>query len=217
MVSHMIDTTLIQYIEEAILPRYDHHDAAHRRDHALSVIERSLTFAERYGADRAMAYTIAAYHDIGLVDGREHHHTASKRILLADARLREWFCEEQIATMGDAVEDHRASADHAPRTIYGAIVAEADRMIIPEVIIRRTIQYTLANHSTLNSEEGYERMIEHLNEKYNYGGYLRLWLEESDNAAQLEALRQIIADKAQLRAIYDTIYAEEIAKQRDDK
>ena len=90
-------------------------------------------------------------------------------------------------------------------------------MIIPEVIIRRTIQYTLANHSTLNSEEGYERMIEHLNEKYNYGGYLRLWLEESDNAAQLEALRQIIADKAQLRAIYDTIYAEEIAKQRDDK
>lgn len=207
-----INPELRSYIEREILPRYDHHDAAHRRDHALSVIERSMTLAERYNADEAMAYTIAAYHDTGLVEGREYHHTASKRILLADNELRRWFTEEEIATMGDAVEDHRASAKCAPRTIYGCIVAEADRQIVPEVIIRRTIQYTLANHPELDREQGYDRMTEHLDAKYNYGGYLRLWLEESDNSVQLERLRQIIADKALLRSLYDKIYDEEQAK-----
>lgn len=205
----MIDARLRRYVEEEILPRYDKHDAAHRRDHALSVIEQSLALAKQFDVDENMVYAIAAYHDTGLEFGREHHHTESKRIVLEDEHLREWFSKEQIATMGDAVEDHRASSKQPPRTIYGRIVAEADRIIVPKSIIRRTIQYTLANHPHLNREEGYERMVEHLNEKYNYGGYLRLWIEESANGKRLEELRQLIADKEALRAIYDTIYTEE--------
>ena len=110
--------------------------------------------------------------------------------------------------MGDAAEDHRASAKSEPRTIYGRIVAEADRVIIPESIIRRTIQYTLANYPTLGREEGYERMVEHLNEKYNYGGYLRLWIAESENSRRLEELRQLIAQPEALRQTYDKIYDE---------
>ena len=208
----MINRELQEYIEREILPRYDLHDAAHRRDHAMSVIERSLALAERYKVDSNMADAIAAYHDTGLIEGRENHHTASKRILLADGYLTQWFTPEQIATMGDAVEDHRASSQSAPRTIYGCIVAEADRQIIPEVIIRRTIQYTLANCPTLDREQGYARMVEHLDKKYNYGGYLRLWLEESENSCQLERLRQIIANREQLRRLYDAIYDEETTK-----
>lgn len=205
----MIDARLRRYVEEEILPRYDKHDAAHRRDHALTVIEQSLSLAKQFDVDENMVYAIAAYHDTGLEFGREHHHTESKRIVLEDEHLREWFSEEQIATMGDAVEDHRASSKQPPRTIYGRIVAEADRIIVPKSIIRRTIQYTLANHPHLNREEGYERMVEHLNEKYNYGGYLRLWIEESANGKRLEELRQLIADKGTLRTLYDSIYTEE--------
>ena len=119
---------------------------------------------------------------------------------------------EQIAIMADAVEDHRASSKSAPRTIYGRIVAEADRVIIPESIIRRTIQFTLTNHPTLDKEEGYERLLEHLKEKYDYGGYLKLWIKESENARRLEELRQIIANKELLRSIYERIYREETTK-----
>ena len=158
-----------------------------------------------------MAYTIAAYHDTGLQYGRESHHTYSKQILLGDATLRRWFSEEQIATMADAAEDHRASSKSEPRTIYGRIVAEADRLIEPHSIVRRTIQYTLANHPHLNREEGYERLVEHLHEKYDYGGYLRLWIEESENGERLEQLRQLIANKEALRSVYDKIYDELIA------
>lgn len=208
----MVNRELQQYIEEHILPRYNKHDAAHRRNHADTVISQSLALARNYDVDMNMVYAIAAYHDTGIIHGREQHHTESKRILLEDRELMHWFTPEQRAIMGDAVEDHRASSKSEPRTIYGRIVAEADRIIEPRSIIRRTVQYTLTHHPELGREEGYERMVEHLNEKYNYGGYLRLWIAESENAKRLEELRQIIANKSLLRTIYDEIYNEETTK-----
>lgn len=204
----MIRQEIIDYVEREIIPRYDGFDAAHRRDHVLTVIKQSMEFAKQYEVNPEMAYVIAAYHDTGLCEGRENHHRASREIILGDTMLSKWFTQEEIATMGDAAEDHRASSKSEPRTIYGRIVAEADRVIIPESIIRRTIQYTLANYPTLGREEGYERMVEHLNEKYNYGGYLRLWIAESENARRLEELRQLIAQPEALRQTYDKIYDE---------
>lgn len=204
----MIREELKAYIEREILSRYDSFDAAHRRDHADVVVNRSVELAERLGADVEMAYVIAAYHDTGLAVGREVHHMESKRILLADSVLRRWFTEEDIATMGDAVEDHRASSKQPPRTIYGRIVAEADRLIEPRTILRRTVQFTLTHHPDLDKEEGYARLVEHMREKYDYGGYLRLWIDESENAQRLEELRRIIADKDLLRRLYEEIYSE---------
>ena len=204
----MVRPETVEYVEREILTRYDGFDAAHRRDHADVVVSRSIALAERLGADVEMAYVIAAYHDTGLAVGRDVHHTESKRILLEDKELKRWFMAEDIATMGDAVEDHRASSKQPPRTIYGRIVAEADRLIVPHSIIRRTIQFTLTHHPDLDIEEGYERLLEHMREKYDYGGYLRLWIEESDNAQRLEELRKIIADKPTLRRLYDEIYAD---------
>lgn len=205
----MIRREIVEYVEREILPRYEGFDAAHRRDHADVVVERSIALAERLGARVEMAYVVAAYHDTGLAVGRDVHHTESKRILLEDSALRQWFTQEEIVTMADAVEDHRASSKQPPRTIYGRIVAEADRLIEPRTILRRTVQFTLTHHPDLDREEGYERLLEHMREKYDYGGYLKLWVEESDNAQRLEELRRIIADRALLRRLYDEIYDEE--------
>jgi uncharacterized protein len=208
----MLRDEIKAYIESEILPRYDGFDAAHRRDHADMVISRSVELAERLGVDVEMAYIIAAYHDTGLAVGRDVHHTESKRILLEDSALREWFSAKDIATMADAVEDHRASSKQPPRTLYGRIVAEADRLIEPRTILRRTVQFTLTHHPELDREEGYERLVEHMREKYDYGGYLRLWIEESDNAQRLEELRRIIADKPLLRRLYEEIYDELVVR-----
>lgn len=209
----MIREEIKEYVEREIIPRYDNFDAAHRRDHVMSVIEASLRYAKIYDVDEEMAYVIAAYHDTGLTHGREQHHSFSKQIILNDGELSKWFTAEQIATIADAAEDHRASSKHEPRTIYGRIVAEADRVIDTETIIRRTIQFTLAHNPTLSREEGYDRMVEHLSEKYDYGGYLRLWLPESDNAQRLEHLRQTIANRPLLHTLYTRIYTEEIEHQ----
>ena len=205
----MIREDLRRYIEQEILPLYDSFDRGHRRDHAHQVIERSAQIAEALEVDAEMVYAIAAYHDTGLRFGRENHHSDSARIILADKELRRWFTEEQIETIAQAAEDHRASAARAPRTIYGRIVAEADRLIIPELIIRRTVQYSLANFPVLDREGHWLRSQEHLHEKYDEGGYLRLWIEGSDNAERLKRLREIIANKEQLREIFDKIFNEE--------
>ena len=205
----MIREDLRRYIEHEILPLYDSFDRGHRRDHAHQVIERSAQIAEAFEVDAEMVYAIAAYHDTGLRFGRENHHSDSARIILADKELQRWFTEEQIETIAQAAEDHRASAARAPRSIYGRIVAEADRLIIPELIIRRTVQYSLANFPALDREGHWLRSQEHLHEKYDEGGYLRLWIEGSDNAERLKRLREIIADKEQLREIFDKIFNEE--------
>ena len=199
------------YIEREILPRYDSFDAAHRRDHAEMVIRQSLELAEQTGADAEMAYVIAAYHDTGLCEGREQHHLVSGRIIRADQNLLRWFSPEQIETMACAAEDHRASTDHAPRTLYGRIVAEADRFIDPETIVRRTVQFGLEHYPELDKAGHYERTLQHLHEKYGRNGYLKLWFTDSPNAQRLELLRQIIDDEPQLRRLFDE-YWENIIK-----
>ena len=198
--------TLRQYIETEIIPRYDSFDAAHRRDHVEYVIAQSLKLAEHYDVDRDMVYAIAAYHDTGLAVDRKTHHLESGRIIRSDQCLRQWFDEDQIETMARAVEDHRASSDHEPRSIYGKIVAEADRQINVETIIRRTVQYGLSHYPDLDKEGQWDRTLEHLLEKYAEGGYLRLWIPESPNAARLKELQELIKDRQALREYYDEIY-----------
>lgn len=201
-----ISTTLIAYIEQDILPRYDHFDAAHQRNHAEEVIERSLALARHYDVNEDMVYTLAAYHDTGLCEGRDTHHLVSGRIIREDQRLREWFDEDQIETMAQAAEDHRASSGHEPRSIYGKIVAEADRLISPKKVILRTIQFGLDHHPELDKEGQYQRFKAHLLEKYSDTGYLKLWLPESDNAPRLEALRETIRDEGKLREAFEAAY-----------
>ncbi len=195
-----------KYIEENIIPRYDSFDAAHRRDHVRYVISQSLELARYYDVNEDMVYAIAAYHDTGLEVDRKTHHLESGRIVRQDYKLRQWFTPEQIEVMAQAVEDHRASSDHQPRSIYGKIVAEADRQIDEETIIRRTIQYGLSHYPELDREGHWERTLEHLLEKYAEGGYLRLWIPESPNAARLRELQEKIKDRQALRALFETIY-----------
>lgn len=204
-----IPAELADYLAGEILPRYASFDRGHGTDHALAVAARSLDLAIGLGADPATALAVALYHDTGLAYGRERHHLDSGRILAADATLRRWFTPERIDTMREAAEDHRASSERAPRSLYGRIVAEADRQIDPATILRRTIQYGLAHTPQLDREGQWERCVGHLTDKYAEGGYLRLWIAESDNARQLEALRRLIGDRAQLRALFDRIYEAE--------
>ena len=198
-----------EYIEQEILPRYTDFDRAHSIDHARTVIAESLALAAHYKVDQRMLYIAAAYHDLGLCEGREFHHIASGKIIRADERLRQWFSEEQIEIIACAAEDHRASSKHEPRSIYGRIVAEADRVIDPEITLRRTVQYGLNNYSQLDNEGQFARFCAHLQEKYAEGGYLRLWIPESKNSKRLAELRRIISSPKQLKEIFDRLLAEE--------
>ncbi len=204
-----MENSLQEYIETEIIPRYASFDRAHGIDHAKTVIAESLRLAEYYPVDRTMVLAAAAYHDLGLCEGRPTHHTASGRIVREDLRLRQWFDAEHIEIIACAAEDHRASAGHSPRSIYGRIVAEADRVIDTDTTLRRTVQYGLANYPQYGPEEHFRRFRAHLHEKYAEGGYLQLYIPESDNRVRLAELRRVIADKQALRSAFDRIYREE--------
>lgn len=200
---------LVEFVETQILPQYAAFDKAHNMEHVTTVIRRSLDLAGKIGADLNMAYVIAAYHDLGLSGPRAVHHITSGKILMQDARLKRWFSQEQLRIMKEAVEDHRASASRAPRSIYGKIVAEADRNIEPETVIRRTIQYGLSNYPQLNTEGHWQRFMEHMNEKYSTNGYIKLWIQGSENEVKLNELRRLIAEPDKMRPVFDSIFAEE--------
>lgn len=206
-----MDSSLTFFLEEAIIPRYAAFDKAHREDHARAVVARALELAAFYPVKKELVYAAAACHDLGLAVDRKTHHLHSGRIIREMQELRRWFTPEEIETIAQAAEDHRASSDHAPRSLYGRIVAEADRLIVPEQIIRRTVQYGLANYPQLEKEGHWQRTLDHLHEKYYYGGYLQLWIPESPNAEKLEQLRRIISDEDALRDIFETIWKEETA------
>ncbi len=208
MIDNNVSLDLMEFVETQILPRYAAFDQAHRLGHVNQVIKQSLDLAKKIGADINMAYVTAAYHDLGLEGPRAIHHLTSGKILQADKRLKRWFSEEQIKIMKEAVEDHRASASHAPRSIYGKIVAEADRELEPETVFRRTILYGIDHYPEKTKEEQWERFTEHLKNKYSNTGYIKLWISGGENEKRLKEIREILANPKMLRSTFERIFNE---------
>ena len=194
----MVTAEIDNYIYKVIVPQYARFDSAHKEDHALTVINQAMKLLDNmpieYGpVDREVLKMAAACHDLGLINGRDRHHLDSGEIIRNDANLRQWFSEDEVELIAQAAEDHRASGTSEPRSLYGKLVAEADRVIDGATIIRRTIQFGFKHYPGLDREAHIERAVSHLKEKYGRGGYLKLWIPWSDNASRLHALQDIIA------------------------
>ena len=205
-----VSRSLQQYVTGNILPRYDGYDKAHSRRHIQSVIDQSMEIfrklsagqmdgGRRYELNPDMAYVIAAYHDIGICEGRESHHLVSGRMLEADTALCRWFSQEQIRVMREAVEDHRSSNKSWPRSIYGRIVSEADKVIDFDTVFSRAILYARANYPEMTDEEIFRKSYGHLLDKYGDGGYMRLQFSDSPNAVRLADLREKLRDEELMR------------------
>lgn len=207
MLASNVSLDLMEFVEKNILPRYAAFDKAHNLTHINRVISRSLELASKIGADADMAYAIAAYHDLGLEGPRAVHHLTSGKILAADQRLQKWFTNEQLKIMKEAVEDHRASTSHTPRSLYGKIVAEADRDLEPSIVFRRIIEYGIDHYPEKNKEEQWQRFLSHMENKYSSHGYIRLWLPNSPNEQNLKRIRELISAPQLLREEFDRIYA----------
>lgn len=199
----------MSFVEREILPRYNAFGKSHGLQHVQHVIKNSLELVPLTGADINMVYVIAAYHDLGMEGPRAIHHITGGKILQSDARLRRWFTPEQIKIMKEAVEDHRASSSRQPRSIYGKIVAEADRDLDPDTVFTRAIQYGLENYPEKNGEEQWKRFRQHMNEKYSASGYVRLWIPNSPNSQRLRTIQNIIEDTVKLREVFERIYSRE--------
>lgn len=191
-----LNEELVEYIKNEIFPLYDRNEFAHGINHIKTVIRRSLELADGYDVDFNIVYTVAAYHDLGHFIDRKRHEIISAEIFMKDENIKRWFSDEQRLVIKEAIEDHRASCNHVPRTIYGKIVSTADRTIVDmDNTIKRSYTYGKKNYIGLSEEEQFERVYEHLVEKYGENGYAKVYLEDKEFDEAVSKLRQALENR----------------------
>lgn len=191
-----LNEELVEYIEKKIFPLYDRNEFAHGINHIKTVIRRSLELADGYDVDFNIVYTVAAYHDLGHFIDRKRHEIISAEIFMKDENIKRWFSDEQRLVIKEAIEDHRASCNHVPRTIYGKIVSTADRTIVDiDNTIKRSYTYGKKNYIGLSEEEQFDKVYEHLVEKYGERGYAKVYLKEKEFDEAVSKLRQALENR----------------------
>ena len=194
---NLIDNNLRKYIEETVLPQYNKNEQAHGIEHIKYVIRRSFELIEQNSleVDNNKVYVIAAYHDIGHYIDPKKHEIVSAEIMSKDEKLKQFFKEEDLLIIKQAIEDHRASSDHEPRSIYGKIVSSADRNNTVEQCLERSYYYGKRLDPSATDKELYERAFKHLNLKFGVGGYAKFFLKDKEYENFLESIRKILKDK----------------------
>lgn len=201
----MINEELKKYITEYIFPSYRKNDLGHNLEHIEYVIKRSLEFAKQVNdINYDMVYTIASYHDIGHYIDAKNHEKVSSEMLLADKKLKDFFSDEQIKIMADAVYDHRASLEGEPRNIYGKIVSSADRNVILDVVLRRTYEYRINHNPESTLEEIIEDSRQHIINKFGINGYAnkKMYFEDIDYQKYLKDCEKILENEKEFNKIY---------------
>lgn len=191
-----INNDLKNYIEENIFPEYSKNEPAHNIKHIKYVINRSFEFADTIpDINYDMVYTIAAYHDIGYCIDSKKHEIISGEIMSRDENLKKFFSNEQLKIIKEAIEDHRASSNHEPRSIYGKIVSTADRNNTVEACLRRSYTYGRKLEPGSTDEELFERAYKCLNMKFGENGYAKFFFKDENYEKFLKEIRELLSDK----------------------
>ena len=192
-----INEELKKYIEQNVLLEYNKNEKAHGIEHINYVIRRSFELIKQNNleVDYNKVYVIAAYHDIGHYIDPKKHEIISAKIMSEDNNLKQYFSNEDLIIIKEAIEDHRASADHEPRSIYGKIVSSADRNNTIEQCLERSYYYGKRLNPEFTDRELYERAFKHLNLKFGVGGYAKFFLKDKEYEKFLEDIRKILKDK----------------------
>ena len=191
-----MNNALIEYIEKNVFPLYSRNEEGHGINHIKTVIRRSLELSKDLDVDEDIVYTVAAYHDLGHYIDRKTHEIISAQMFMEDEKIKEFFTEEERVIIKEAIEDHRASADHEPRSIYGKIVSSADRTISDvETSIRRAYSYGLKNYPEISYEQRIERVYSHLKEKYGEDGYAKNYIIDKEYEESIKKFREALSNK----------------------
>lgn len=198
-----VNSEIVNYVETEILPKYSGL-GGHTDKHIRQVIKRSLKFYQQApDLNIDMVYIIAAYHDLGRLIDNETHNIESAKMLCKDKFIKELFSPEEIDTMAEAVEDHRASLKCEPRSIYGKLVSSADRNTNIDDMLSRVYDY----HKHLNPEMKESKIVEgarrHLREKYSPDGYAakKMYFDDPDFTEVLTKVEEITRDSEEFAKV----------------
>ncbi len=182
--AELINKFLLNYLQDTILPEYSKNDSGHGIEHIDYVINRCFKFAEQFeGIDYDVLYTSAVFHDIAHHIDKKNHEKLSAEVFQNDVIMKKLFNNEQLILIKEAIEDHRASSETEPRSVYGKILSSADRSTDVDDFLRRTHAYTLKHQPDSTLQEQLDRAYTHTSEKYGSEGYAKHYVydEEYEN------------------------------------
>lgn len=208
-----IDIKVKEYIEQNVFPEYEKNEQGHGINHIEYVIKRSFELIKQneLEVDSNMVYVIAAYHDIGHHIDRKNHEKISADIMCQDKNLNDFFSIEQLIVIKEAIEDHRASSENEPRSIYGKIVSSADRNNTVEQCLERTYSYGKKHEPGASDKELYERSFEALNRKFGYNGYAKFYFKDEQYENFLKDIRKLLENKENFCKVQER-YIKEVLK-----
>jgi len=182
MKNNFIRRDLLKYINENVKSKYRNFDKAHNISHYNFVTNNCLEYGKElinkgYEVNLEIAYVVGAYHDVGIINGREGHAKSSSIIVRNDLKLKEFYDNETIEIIAQAVEDHSSHLEYEPRSIYGKIVGDADRNNSLYLVFSRPVKYGLKNEKQYDRETQINRVYEFVNNKFGRNGYVKYWLD----------------------------------------
>ncbi len=192
---------LKKYILSDIKSKYKTFDKGHNISHYNFVTKNCVNYGKQLISqgieiDLDIAYIVGAYHDIGIMYGRENHALSSGKIVRQDKMLNRFYPKETIEIIAQAVEDHSSHLDHEPRNIYGKIVGDADRNNTKYLVFSRPIKYALKNEpKTMIKQEHIERVYDFVNKKFGRNGYVKYWLNIPDTKKEQDEVWDLLDNK----------------------
>lgn len=190
-----VNKQLRQYVEKKIFPIYKNNDSGHNIEHIQYVIKRSFKFAKQFeNVDFNMVYVIASFHDLAHYIDKDNHEVLSAKLFYEDDKMKEFFDNNQRKIIKEAIEDHRASLEYEPRSIYGKIVSSADRNVDIISSLKRTHAYTTRHYPELDLDQMIVRAYKHISKKFGECGYAKMWCKDEEFDQFKEDTQQLLKD-----------------------
>ena len=205
---------LKNYIDKEIKPLYKAFDKAHNLSHYKFVTNNCVEYSNELikrniEVNLEIAFVVGAYHDVGLICGRENHAKSSAEFVRNDKKLKTFFDEQKIEMIAQAVEDHSSHLTYEPRSIYGKIVADADRNNSLYLVFSRPVKYGLKNEKHLSREEHIIRVYDFVTKKFGRNGYVNYWLNLPQTTQAQEEVWAMLDNKEKcfgyIAGIYDEV------------
>lgn len=198
-----VDVKIKTYIENNILPIYEKNDSGHRIDHIEYVIKRSFEFAKQFqDIDLNMVYVIASFHDLAHHIDKDNHEVLSAKLFYENETMKHFFTDGQRQIIKEAIEDHRASLKHEPRSNYGKIVSSADRNIDIISSLRRTHAYTTKHYPDFDLDQMIDRAYKHISKKFGIDGYAKSYCYDKEFENFKNYVNELLKDKDRFKVKY---------------
>lgn len=179
--SKIVRKEILEHINKNIKPLYKNFDKAHSISHFNFVTKNCIEYGTELinqgeHVNLEIAYVVGAYHDVGIINGREGHAKSSAEYVKKDGFLKSVYNADTILLIAEAVEDHSSHLDHEPRSIYGKIVADADRNNTCYLVFSRPVKFGLKNEKQYNRKQQINRVYEFVQNKFGRNGYVKYHL-----------------------------------------